>query len=58
MTAAAAVDSSAQTPAFESIVRMEGVQKFFGAVQALRDIDIGGTRSSASSATTAPASRR
>jgi simple sugar transport system ATP-binding protein len=40
MTAAAAVDSPAQTPAFESIVRMEGVQKFFGAVQALRDIDI------------------
>lgn len=40
MTAAAAVDSPAQTPAFESIVRMEGVQKFFGAVRALRDINL------------------
>ena len=34
---------------FQDIVRLEGVQKFFGPVQALRDIDlaIGGTRSSA-----------
>lgn len=40
MTAAAAVDSPAQTPTFESIVRMEGVQKFFGAVRALRDINL------------------
>ena len=40
MTATAAVDSPAQTPAFESIVRMEGVQKFFGAVRALRDINL------------------
>ena len=31
------------TPAageFESIVRLEGVQKYFGAVHALRDIDL------------------
>jgi simple sugar transport system ATP-binding protein len=31
---------TAAVPDFQSIVRLEGVQKFFGAVQALRDIDI------------------
>jgi simple sugar transport system ATP-binding protein len=31
---------TATTTEFQSIVRLEGVQKFFGAVQALRDIDI------------------
>ncbi len=41
--------ASPETPTFRSIVRMEGVQKYFGAVQALRDItlNIGKTRSSA-----------
>src|ERR1700733_119406 len=35
-------DGNAMTPAgdFASIVRLEGVQKYFGAVHALRDIDI------------------
>ena len=36
-------DGNAMTPAageFESIVRLEGVQKYFGAVHALRDIDL------------------
>jgi simple sugar transport system ATP-binding protein len=40
MTATAAMDVPALTPTFESIVRMEGVQKFFGAVRALRDINL------------------
>jgi len=31
---------SSAGPAYESIVRLEGVQKYFGAIQALRDIDI------------------
>jgi simple sugar transport system ATP-binding protein len=31
---------AAQTPAFRDIVRMEGVQKYFGAVHALRDINL------------------
>ena len=41
--------TSPETPAFRSIIRLEGVQKYFGAVQALRDInlEIGATRSSA-----------
>ncbi|MGD0641210.1 MAG: ATP-binding cassette domain-containing protein, partial [Roseiarcus sp.] len=29
-----------QTAAFQSIIRLEGVQKYFGAVQALRDINL------------------
>ena len=29
-----------EAPGFTSIVRLEGVQKYFGAVHALRDIDI------------------
>jgi len=29
-----------ETPAFRSIIRLEGVQKYFGAVQALRDINL------------------
>jgi len=37
MTAAA---TSPETPAFQSIIRLEGVQKYFGAVQALRDINL------------------
>ena len=37
MSAAADAETG---PGFRSIVRLEGVQKFFGAVQALRDIDI------------------
>jgi simple sugar transport system ATP-binding protein len=32
--------TSPETPAFRSIIRMEGVQKYFGAVQALRDINL------------------
>ena len=32
--------TSPETPAFQSIVRLEGVQKYFGAVQALRDINL------------------
>jgi simple sugar transport system ATP-binding protein len=32
--------ASPETPTFRSIVRMEGVQKYFGAVQALRDINL------------------
>jgi simple sugar transport system ATP-binding protein len=37
MSAAAMIETK---PAFQSIVRLERVQKFFGAIQALRDIDI------------------
>ena len=42
------------------IVEMRGIDKSFGAVRALRDVDLGSipARSSASSATTRPASRR
>jgi simple sugar transport system ATP-binding protein len=40
MTAAAAMDSPGQKPTFQSIVRVEGVQKFFGPVRALRDINL------------------
>ena len=32
--------TSPETPAFRSIIRLEGVQKYFGAVQALRDINL------------------
>jgi simple sugar transport system ATP-binding protein len=32
--------ASPDAPTFQSIVRLEGVQKFFGAVQALRDINL------------------
>ena len=35
-----ASQAGAQTQDFASIVRLEGVQKFFGPVQALRDIDL------------------
>ena len=35
-----ASQAGAQTQDFASIVRLEGVQKYFGAVQALRDIDL------------------
>jgi len=34
------MSESADAPAFQSIVRLEGVQMFFGAIQALRDINI------------------
>jgi len=34
------MSESADAPAFHSIVRLEGVQMFFGAIQALRDINI------------------
>jgi simple sugar transport system ATP-binding protein len=33
-------ETSPETPTFQSIVRLEGVQKYFGAVQALRDINL------------------
>ena len=32
--------TSPETPTFRSIIRLEGVQKYFGAVQALRDINL------------------
>ena len=35
-----AVAIAAETPTFQSIIRLEGVQKYFGAVQALRDINL------------------
>ena len=31
---------ASETPTFQSIIRLEGVQKYFGAVQALRDINL------------------
>src|SRR5262249_34098141 len=31
---------TSEVPSFQSIVRLEGVQKYFGAVQALRDINV------------------
>jgi len=37
---AAVMTEAAAAPAFQSIVRLERVQKFFGAVQALRDINV------------------
>jgi len=40
MSQAAATGVPAAAPDFQSIVRMEGVQKFFGPVQALRDISL------------------
>ena len=39
MSEAAQVASEAE-PAFQSIVRLEGVQKYFGPIRALRDIDL------------------
>ncbi len=35
-----AIATSPETPAFQSIIRLEGVQKYFGAVQALHDINL------------------
>jgi len=35
-----AVETSAEAKAFESIIRLQGVQKYFGPVQALRDITL------------------
>ena len=40
MSQTAATGLPPQAPVFQSIVRMEGVQKFFGPVQALRDISL------------------
>jgi len=40
MTAAQAAERPLPSGDYESIVRLEGVQKFFGAIQALKDIDI------------------
>ena len=40
MTQPLAAVATTTEPVFRDIVRMEGVQKYFGAVQALRDISL------------------